>query len=244
MVTRALDHLQWPLGGIAGQRTRYSIRLLRYWFARSLLERLHLRLGRPLRILEVGVGGAELREFVGSPSWIERWDGLDVNAPSGKRARYDDFVETDVEGPLYFARTYDAVVLSHVLEHLLKPEAAMARLLDAVVEGGVMIGGSPTMPTILAVPREAWLRRKNKSVRVTEHRHLSVITPKRVSRFARDHALEAELITGTFFLRWSGFFLENFSSWIRANLAWGAVFPALGGELYFSLRKSVAARPV
>jgi hypothetical protein len=77
-----LSHVLWPLDGISGPRTRYSIRLLRYLFARSLLERLHRRLGRPLNVLEVGGGGdAELRTSIGAQAWIGRWDGLDVNFP-------------------------------------------------------------------------------------------------------------------------------------------------------------------
>lgn len=233
----ALSHVLWPLDGISGSRTRYSIRLLRYWFARSLLERLHRRLGRPLNVLEVGVGGdAELRTYIGAQNWIGRWDGLDVNFPR-KSELYDAFIETDIEKPLALPRTYDAVLLSHVLEHLLEPEAAMARLSDALAPGGALIGGSPTMPAVIGRVREKSLRRKNAFVPVTEHRHLSVITPSRIRRLARDIGLDAELVTGTFFVRWTGFVLENYPLWIRANLAWGALFPSLGGELYFSLRK-------
>jgi hypothetical protein len=32
-------------------------------------------------------------------------------------------------------------------------------------------------------------------------------------------------------------FLENSRIWLRANLLWGALAPALGGEVYFALRK-------
>lgn len=234
---RVLSHVFWPLDGISGPHTRYSIRLLRYWFARSLLERLHHHLGRPLTVLEVGVGGdAELRTYIGKRNWIGTWDGLDVNFPR-RTDLYNSFIEADIEKPLSLPRRYDAILLSHVLEHLLEPEVAMARLSDALAPGGALIGGSPTMPATIGRIREKSLRRKNEFVPVTEHRHLSVITPWRIRRFAHDTHLDPELITGTFFMRWSGSLLENFPFWIRANLAWGAIFPALGGELYFSLRK-------
>jgi SAM-dependent methyltransferase len=236
-MSRALSHVLWPLDGISGPHTRYSIRLLRYWFARSLLERLHRRVGRPLNVLEVGVGGdAELRTYIGKQDWIGRWDGLDVNFPR-KTELYDDFIEADIEQPPALPRSYDAVLLSHVLEHLLEPEAAMARLADALAPGGALIGGSPTMPATIGRLREKSLRRKNEFVPVTEHRHLSVITPPRIRRFARENSLDPELVTGTFIVRWTGSVLENYPLWIRANMAWGALFPSLGGELYFSLRK-------
>ena len=232
--------VQWPLFQYPGQKTRYPIRLLRYWFAQSLLERLHRSLGRPLRVLEVGIGGAVLRLTMGTPAWIERWDGLDVNVSIPHRPLYSDLFEGDIEKPLSLPRDYDAIVLIHVLEHLFEPEAAMARLLDSVAPGGLLIGGSPTMPSWLARMYEPALRRKFRDVPVTEHRHLSVIDPRRIRRFACQQSLDVELMTGTFFFRSSGLFLENFAPWIRANLAWGAAFPSLGGEVYFSLRKKAA----
>ena len=244
MFLRAMGHVLWPLDGTSSAQTRYSIRLLCFWFARSLLERHFRRLGRPLDILEVGVGvggDAELRAFIGAQNWIARWDGLDVNVPAGQSELYDEFFEADIEQDLVLPRTYDAVVLSHVLEHLLEPEAAMARLSKALAAGGVLIGGSPTMPSTIGPVRERFLRRKNRGVPVTAHRHMSVITPSRIRRVARDCSLEPELIAGTFFIRSSGSFLENYAAWIRANLAWGAAFPSLGGELYFSLRKPAFA---
>jgi hypothetical protein len=53
-----------------------------------------------------------------------------------------------------------------------------------------------------------------------------------------EHALAVELLSGMFFCRWSDMFLESTQGWLRTNLLWSALFPALGGELYFSLRKS------
>jgi hypothetical protein len=38
-------------------------------------------------------------------------------------------------------------------------------------------------------------------------------------------------------LRWSGSTAENSALWLRANLLWGSLFPALAGEVYFALRQ-------
>jgi len=93
------------------------------------------------------------------------------------------------------------------------------------------------MPSLLAAAWQPLLRRKAAHIDVKGHTHLSVITPERLRRFAQQHAMEVELLAGTFFCRWSDFILENTKTWLRANLLWGALFPSLGGEVYFCIRK-------
>lgn len=248
------SHLGWPLNGfetLHAPVTRYPIRFLRYWFPRLILERLHQETGEPLSILEIGIDTGQMRQFVGGrltvngrialPDWIAHWDGLDVKVDQRvlERYSYSNYFEADVEQPFDLGgRQYHAVVLLHVLEHLWKPEIAMSRLAAALRPNGLMIGGSPTMPEVIALLHEPWLRWKHRKVldNVLVHRHLSVITPSRIKRFARDNSFQLELLAGAFFCRWSGMFLENFEAWTRANLFWGSLFPSLGGELYFSLR--------
>jgi len=230
---------------------RYPIRYLRYWLTRRLLEDLHDEVGRPISVLEVGVGQGQMLAFLGGPPiegdrfarphWIARWDGIDVNVEGSTRDRYSysEVFEADIERPFGIdEQAYDAILVLHVLEHLLEPEAALCNVGKGLRPGGVIIGGSPTMPAAVAALHEPWLRRKYRNVieDVHSHRHLSVITPSRIRRFARDHDFETGLMTGTFFCRWSGMRLEDAAWWARANLLWGALVPSLGGELYFSLR--------
>jgi SAM-dependent methyltransferase len=256
-----MRHLQWPLAGFEhsdlakdhapdANGTRYPIRQLRYWFAASALADCRRRLQRPLRVLEVGVGTGDMLCFLGGrriadgrfalPEWIEQWDGLDVQVDPAvpQRYSYSHFIEADIEGDgdWHGNRSYDAIVVLHVLEHLHDPERALHRLIPLVDPGGMLMGGSPTMPSILASLHEPQLRRRNAphmhDVRI--HKHLSVITPHRIRRFCRSEKLELTLLTGAFLIRWSGSSLENSALWVRANLLWGALFPALGGEIYFS----------
>ena len=112
-------HLAWPLHGFetvprspsdeAAKTRRYPIRYLRYWFARSVLQELHGKLGRPLRVLEVGVDRGGMLAFLGGretspdvhalPDWVERWDGLDMQIDPSVLTRYSytDFFKLDVE---------------------------------------------------------------------------------------------------------------------------------------------------
>jgi SAM-dependent methyltransferase len=216
-----------------------------------LLQQLHREARRPISVLEVGVGEGKLLSFMGGPqnsegraglpAWIESWDGLDLKfEPSVSRAAYTNLIAGDIEGHYDLSgRRYDAVILIHVLEHLFDPEMAMHRLRDVLRENGKMIGGSPTMPSLLALVHQPWLRWKHRKVfkDVSVHRHLSVITPRRVKRFARNSGWTVEHLTGAFFLRSSGLWLENYAWWTRANLVWGAITPPLGAEVYFSLSK-------
>jgi hypothetical protein len=64
-----------------------------------------------------------------------------------------------------------------------------------------------------------------------------VISAARVDEWASALGLRTEWRSGAFFMRRKGFALENRAWWLKANLAFGAVFPAWPGELYWSWRK-------
>lgn len=233
--------------GARAQRTRYPFRYLRYWFMRHLLERRSLELGRPLRVLEVGVHRGQMMTFARPtatgprPSWVGSWDALDcaIDAPRLRSLGYDRLISADLDDPREpeGLRTggYDAIIALHLLEHLQSPDRAVRRFVSWLAPEGEVMGGSPTMPGWLAGLRE-WRLRRTKRPR----QHQSVITPGRVKGWARDLGLRPTLITGAFFTRNSGRAIENSLAWLRVNLAWGALAPSLGSEIYFSLRK---ARP-
>jgi SAM-dependent methyltransferase len=232
---------------------RFPVRYLRYWFIRHTLDELHHRLKRPLRVLEVGIGSGKMLAFMdgprtepevhGLPESIARWDALSAQADARtlRRYSYSSFQQADIERAFDIAgQAYDAIIVLHVLEHLTEPEVAMRRLLSGLGDGGVLVGGSPTMPGPLGRIHERQLRRKyaDKMTDLRTHKHLSVISPGRIRRFARREGLSVDLLAGAFLMRSSGSPLEDRPWWLRLNLAWGALFPALGGEVYFALRKT------
>lgn len=261
-----MRHLGWPLDGfenvarISGttdtfrriKYTRYPLGCYRYWFARAALSELHRRLGRPLRVLEAGIGdglmvgflgGSEKRGGYALPDWIEVWDGLDVwvDPKMLERFSYSGYFERNLDEPIDLnGRTYDAIVVLHVLEHLYDPESTVARLLRALAPGGQLIGGSPTLPHFLAAVHERRLREKAKTAPPDVHlqRHLAAISTRRVRSIAALNSLAPEVVTGAFFMRNSGKAIENSEWWFRLNALWGALVPPLGSEVYFVLTKS------
>ncbi len=228
--------------------TRYPLRLLRYWFVRHLLEAHASKMGRPIDVLEVGVDRGQMLAFMGAaqgdtlPSVTGRWDAVDIAADPDRLAEwgYTDYIRFDVDDgarpPL--TRHYDAAIFLHLLEHLRTPEACLRTFLTPLKPGGILVGGSPTMPKLLAdAGYEKRLTRRS-----SRFGHVTVISPERIERFAEAEDLCLEFLSGSFLVRSSGSAIENSAFWLRLNVAFGALFPSLGSEVYFSMSRKTAQR--
>ena len=217
---------------------RYPLRLLRYWFGYHLLREECARAGHPLAVAEIGVHTGQMLEFVKSaPPGVtcSRWTAVDavMLTEKLKKAGYDDFHEANLEDPAFsLPATYDSAILLHVLEHLFNPEAALKKIAAQIKPGGSLIGGFPVVPGFMAGIREKQIRQS-----AAPMGHVSVFSPDRVRRMAREAGLETEFLSGAFLVRSKGSALENSSLWMRANLFWGRMFPAWPGEIYWLMRK-------
>lgn len=227
------------------EQTRYPLRYLRYWFVRMLLEREATRLGRPLRVCEVGVDRGQMLAFMGGesngpesfrlPDIISRWDAVDCHLrPELARYSYTNLYHHDLaaDQPLSVGR-YDAVIFLHVLEHLMEPEKTLDCFLETLEPHGLFVGGSPTTPNSIAKYWEARLRRNTGT-----NGHVSVLTSKRLRDYSQLRDMGTEFLSGAYLLRSGGRSIENSALWLRLNLVWGSTFPSLGNEVYFSLRAS------
>lgn len=217
---------------------RYPIRLLRYWFGYHLLRVEAESAGRPLDVAEIGVHTGQMLEFVNSAPVVPKfasWTAVDavMLTEKLKKAGYTDFFEANLEASDFdLPREYDAAILLHVLEHLFDPEKALKKIADRIRPGGILIGGFPVLPAALEKGREAHVRKH-----AAPMGHVSVFSPDRVRRMAKQAGLEVEFISGAFFARSKGSSLENSELWIRFNLWWGKTFPGWPGEIYWLMRK-------
>ena len=214
--------------------TRYPIKLLRYWFMYNFIREQQIKLGRPLRICEIGIDRGQMRRFINTTEFSEIacWVGVDCKMnPELQEAGYTQLIEANVDQPDFeLDEKYDVIIVLHLLEHLFEPEKLMDQLSNSLTPDGVVIGGFPVTPKWLA-------RYWEKKIRATASKfgHVSVFSPLRVKNMANTCRLNLNFMSGAFFLRKSGSFLENHSGWVRLNLVWGAIFPSLGGEIYWRM---------
>lgn len=216
--------------------THYPIKLLRYWFMYHLIKDEYTRLGRPLRVCEIGVDRGQMRRYMQDAGFtdIACWEAVDYKLqPELMESSYTKQIQANVDLPDFsLAEKYDVIIVLHLLEHLFEPEQLIEKLYPALVPSGVLIGGFPAVPQLL----EAYQQKKHRQT-AKDFGHVSTFSPQRVKNMARSCGLSLDFMSGTFFLRKRNFFLENFKGWIRLNLFWGALFPALSGEIYWRIRK-------
>lgn len=221
----------------------YPIRLVRYWFMYHFLREETARQGRNLSVCEIGVDWGQMLGFMhaaaengGDKVEFEAWDAVDalIQEEALKRVGYNQFYEIDLESPEFTLddKQYDAMIMLHVLEHLFKPEELITKLVPNLKPGGMMIGGFPSVPHSAVQSREQQIRPT-----AGKYGHVSVFSPQRVREMAAANGLEVEFLSGAFFMRKKGFFLENYKWWMRFNLWFGAMFPGWPGETYWILRK-------
>ena len=216
--------------------THYPVKLLRYWFMYQFIEQQHARLGRPLRVCEIGVDRGQMRRYVQDAGFteLECWEAVDYKLqPELNESGYTKQIQANVDLPEFaLAEKYDVIIVLHLLEHLFEPEQLVNKLADALEPNGILIGGFPVVPQLIQASRQAKIRKT-----AADFGHVSTFSPQRVKNMAAQCGLNIDFMSGAYFLRKRNFSLENHPFWLRLNLIWGALCPALAGELYWSMRK-------
>jgi SAM-dependent methyltransferase len=224
----------------------YPIRAIRYWMTGELIrEELELRIARGnegARIAELGCSRGHVRRFVGALPGAGDWVGLDFDAGARDEALaagVTRFIAADFDSPLPLEDdAADIAVFIHVLEHLPRPDFTLGEIARILRPGGLLVAGSPVLPWPLATWRNRALQNKRAAGKVRPGGHIQALSPLRWKRLLKGAGLAPEFMNGAFLLRHSGSALEDSLFWFRLNLAWGALFPPLGNEIYLTARKN------
>jgi 2-polyprenyl-3-methyl-5-hydroxy-6-metoxy-1,4-benzoquinol methylase len=148
-------------------------RFSQYWWSNrfyAILVRRYARRGKPL--LEIGSG---LGHLVGQLEQDYPTSAVDINhwalVQSKSVARHTSHQVASAENLPFPARSFEVIVIKHVVEHLPHPERAIAELGRLMKPGGVLILATPNMAS-LARPwkGEKWIGYQDKT-------HISLKTP-------------------------------------------------------------------
>lgn len=100
-------------------------------------------------ILEVGCGTGATGALAKARGRAGRYVGIELHEPSAIKARdcLDDVLIGDVEHMAlpFKPATFDALILSEVLEHLIDPWAVLENLSPLVRPGGIVLASSPNV---------------------------------------------------------------------------------------------------
>jgi SAM-dependent methyltransferase len=221
-------------------KSAYSVRLLRYWWAAQALAAEAKRKGRPLHVVDLGCERGWLKQFTPEGA-VAQWTGLDWNPrrEATEIAGYDTVLPANFDEKLPLPDGMaDAVVSSHVFEHLPRPGYTMAEVSRLLRPGGIFLGCAPTLPHPAASLRERWFRRELAAGRIVPGGHITCLSPTRWRRLCYEVGLETEFATGSHAFRRTGSPLENHAWWIRLNQFWAALFPSLGSECCVQARRA------
>lgn len=251
---RRFSALTWPLTPLAERvaasradgiispragRTRFPIRALRYWWTRTALLHELQRHADGAVIVDAGCSIGEFKRFVGATP-AARWVGLDwsLHTTILEACGYNELHSCDFDQPLPLAdASADVVIFLHVIEHLPRPAFTLGELARILRPGGLLLAGSPVMPSFVAKLRQWQLRRQLRLGKRPRGYHINSMSCSRWRSLLTTAGLTIELFNGTHFARMSGSPLENYAFWARLNLLWGALLPSLGSEVYFAARK-------
>ena len=239
--------LHWSLSSLSDQNwvkkisdadssTLYPIKLLRYWFMYNLIKEQQQRLGRPLRVCEIGVDRGQMRRYVQDAGFTELacWEAVDYKLqPELNESGYTKQIQANVDLPEFaLAEKYDVIIVLHLLEHLFEPEKLAEKLAPALEKDGILIGGFPAVPQLIRASRQEKIRKT-----AADFGHVSTFSPQRVQSMAEQCGLNLDFLSGTYIMRKRNFSLENCKAWVRLNLLWGVIAPSLSGEIYWQMRK-------
>lgn len=230
-------------------KARYSIRLLRYWWAAQAIRQECQRRAaaglEPPVIADYGSGRGWLKRFVGSDV-AARWIALDWQPEQGwlRAAGYEDIRPCHFDQPLPLTDgEADVVVALHVFEHLPRVGYSLAEISRALSGGGFLLAATPTMPGLLADIREKQFRRRLAEGRLARGGHINSFSPERLRMLMESTGLGVEFVTGSHLIRHTGNPLENLRPWVRLNQLWGSLFPSLGSEACLLARKPAVEDP-
>jgi 2-polyprenyl-3-methyl-5-hydroxy-6-metoxy-1,4-benzoquinol methylase len=179
------------------------------------------------RLLEVGCGNGRQLERLAQAGWQVEGVDFDERAVQTARRLGLDVKLGDLESAHYPDEHFDAVILSHVIEHVPKPVALLAECRRVLRPGGQLVLATPNS--------ESWGHRNfgKAWLGLDPPRHLLVFTPRALA-CAAQRAGFAQALTTTKAIASAGWFLA--SVWRGRALAESTLAPLPTGQEQLPLK--------
>lgn len=176
-------------------------------------------------ILEIGCGSGGTGRLAIAAGKCARYRGVELCAQAaGVAAQYlHEVIHGDVERlELPWAQqSFDALIMSEVIEHLADPWAVLRRLHGLLKPGALVLAGSPNVAhyrVILMLLRGDW---RVADSGVMDRTHLRWFTPKTYQRLFEDSGYAVEKVVGIgqhgFKARMAAMFLCGRCNWLLAR---------------------------
>ena len=149
-------------------------------------------------ILEVGCGSGDTGALVLAQGRAARYTGIDISAKAAAKAAgvLSEVLIGDVERmPLPWApATFDALVLSEVLEHLVDPWQALTRLAPLVRQDGLVLASSPNVAHYSIIAGLAKGRFELADFGAMDRTHMRWFTPRTYAGLLESAGFQVDLV--------------------------------------------------
>jgi 2-polyprenyl-3-methyl-5-hydroxy-6-metoxy-1,4-benzoquinol methylase len=232
--------------GVEESPNKYPLDKVRYVMIAEYLHQEYLKRGKPLRILDIGCSEGMMIAYTQKNNTQTEFYGIDILEERKAKAiarGYKDVWLKDIRQCDFseYRDRFDAVICSHILEHLEHPGDLLKKLNSVMAEDALLVVGTPIglWPGVLwsrygAPLRHPWYRREAVLKRFG---HVSFFTLSSLKKLLLKNRFRTEECRGEYFIRARGFFLEDYKWWFDFNQWYGRLFPGVLGYVVVRARR-------
>lgn len=232
--------------GVEESPNQYPLEKARYVVMAEFLRAEYQRLGRPVRVLDIGCSEGMMLLYSKKADVQAEFYGVDIleerKAVALQRG-YKDVLLRDVRQCdfLDYRGFFDVVICSHILEHLEEPGDLLRKLNGALSKDGLLIGGVPIGLWIGILWRKYishfYKRRHQRKALLDRFGHVTFFTLPALKKLLKETGFDTEECRGDYLIRAREFFLEDYKWWFDFNQWYGRLFPGILGCVTFRARK-------
>lgn len=189
------------------------------------------------RLLEVGCGSGSMLNYMGSLGWLAEGVDVDPSAIDNARSKGLKVALGSLEEQGFADNSFDAVIMSHVIEHVPDPQRLVNECFRVLKPGGVLSLVTPNMESFgCAFFRKSWLA-LDPPRHLMLHNISTILTLSRAAGFAESCCRTT--IRDAHMLFWASYRIKVHGTYIMGSnpAGWQKLFVLMLRLLEWSLIK-------